>query len=150
MIYLSRVGFFPSKTCFFRTKWKKLDKTCFDQFLPSKTVQNRPKLDEIMDSLVKMVISLNQWITFQQVKAKQKTTANAPKIRSGASTTWVQYVLPKMINMNIHELKTLYSNTTRVLIFRYLYSYVQYSPQPCLKYPIVQTMGHFSFTKSLH
>ena len=55
----ARVGFFPSKTCSFRTKWKKLDKTCFDQFLPSKTVQNRPKLDEIMNSLVKMVISLN-------------------------------------------------------------------------------------------
>ena len=54
--------------------------------------------------------------------------------RAGASTTRV-LVLPKMINMNI--LKTLYSSTTRVLIFQYLYSYVQYSPQPCLSHKYV-------------
>ena len=47
--------------------------------------------------------------------------------RAGASTTRV-LVLPKTINMNI--LKTLYSSTTRVLIFQYSYSYVEYSPQP--------------------
>ena len=52
-----------------------------------------------------------------------------PCRRDGASTTRV-LVLPKMINMNI--LKSLYSSTTRVLIFQYSYSYVQYSPQPCL------------------
>ena len=51
-----------------------------------------------------------------------------PGSRAGASTTRV-LVLYKMINMNI--LKTLYSSTTRVLIFQYSYSYVQYSPQPC-------------------
>ena len=67
---VSRVGFFPSKTSFFRTKWKKLDKTCFVQFLPSKTVQNRPKLDEIMDILVKMVISLNYISTGQGLSTK--------------------------------------------------------------------------------
>ena len=50
-----------------------------------------------------------------------------PVIRAGASTTRV-LVLPKMINMNI--LKTLYSSTTRVLIFQYSYSYAEYSPQP--------------------
>ena len=49
--------------------------------------------------------------------------------RAGASTTRV-LILPKMINMNI--LKTLYSSTTRVLIFQYSYSYVEYSPQPCI------------------
>ena len=65
-----RVGFLPSKTCFFRTKWKKLDKTCFVQFLPSKTVQNRPKLDETMDSLVKMVILLNYISTGQGLSTK--------------------------------------------------------------------------------
>ena len=47
--------------------------------------------------------------------------------RAGASTTRV-LVLPKMINMN--TLKTLYSSTTRVLIFQYSYLYVQYWPQP--------------------
>ena len=47
--------------------------------------------------------------------------------RAGARTTRV-IVLHKMINTNI--LKTLYSSTTRVLIFQYSYSYVQYSPQP--------------------
>ena len=52
------------------------------------------------------------------------------KTRAGASTTRV-LVLPKMINMNI--LKTLYSSTTRVLIFQYSYSYVEYSPQPWLR-----------------
>ena len=52
-------------------------------------------------------------------------------IRAGASTTRV-LVLPKIINMNI--LKTLYSSTTRVLIFQYSYSYVQYSPQPWSSY----------------
>ena len=50
---------------------------------------------------------------------------NSTPYRAGASTTRV-LVLYKMINMNI--LKTLYSSTTRVLIFQY--SYVQYSPQP--------------------
>ena len=65
-----RVGFLPSKTCFFRTKWEKLDKTCFVQFLPSKTVQNRPKLDETMDSLVKMVILLNYISTGQGLSTK--------------------------------------------------------------------------------
>ena len=49
--------------------------------------------------------------------------------RAGASTTRV-LVLSKMVNMNI--LKTLYSSTTRVLIFQYSYSYVKYSPQPCI------------------
>ena len=53
---------------------------------------------------------------FSRSRAKQKTFANAPKIRAGAGTTRV-LVLPKIINMNI--LKTLYSNTTRVLIFQY-------------------------------
>ena len=48
-------------------------------------------------------------------------------IRAGASTTRV-LVLPKIINMNM--LKTLYLSTTRVLIFQYSYSYVEYSPQP--------------------
>ena len=47
--------------------------------------------------------------------------------RAGASTTQV-LVLPKMVNMNI--LNTLYSGTTRVLIFQYSYSYVQYYPSP--------------------
>ena len=69
-IHMHRVGFLPSKTCFFRTKWKKLDKTCFVQFLPSKTVQNRPKLDETMDSLVKMVILLNYISTNQGLSTK--------------------------------------------------------------------------------
>ena len=50
--------------------------------------------------------------------------------RAGASTTRV-LILPQMINMNV--LKTLYSSTTRVLIFQYLYSYVQYSPQPWME-----------------
>ena len=47
--------------------------------------------------------------------------------RAGSSTTRV-LVLPQMMNMNI--LKTLYSGTTRVLIFQHSYSYVQYSSQP--------------------
>ena len=55
-------------------------------------------------------------------------TAHPQHSRAGASTIWV-LVLPKMINMNI--LKTLYSSTTRVLIFQYSYSYVQYLPLPC-------------------
>ena len=37
---ICRVGFCPSETCLFRTKWKKMDKTCFVQFLPSKTGRN--------------------------------------------------------------------------------------------------------------
>ena len=56
---------------------------------------------------------------------------NKHTFRARASTTRV-LVLPKMINMNI--LKTLYSSTTRVLIFQYSYSYDQYSPQPCIPY----------------
>ena len=55
--------------------------------------------------------------------------------RAGASTTRV-LVLYKMINMNI--LKTLYSSTTRVLIFQYSYSYVQYSPQPWLELTAIE------------
>ena len=60
--------------------------------------------------------------------------------RAGASTTRV-LVLPKMINMNI--LKTLYSSTTRVLIFQYSYSYVEYSPQPCL-WHVIKTWYHYN------
>ena len=52
-----RVGFFSVQNLFLPDKMeKKLDKTCFVQFLPSKTVQNWPKLDEIMNILLKMLI----------------------------------------------------------------------------------------------
>ena len=57
--WVTGLGFFPPKPVSSGQNGKKLDKTCFGQFLPSKTVQSRPKLDEIMDSLVEMVISLN-------------------------------------------------------------------------------------------
>ena len=70
---------------------------------------------------------------FENVVCKMAVNLSRPhcvKTRAGASTTRV-LVLPKMINMNI--LKTLYSSTTRVLIFQYSYSYVEYSPQPWLR-----------------
>ena len=67
--------------------------------------------------------------TFPQNNSAHKGLNNS-RGRAGASTTRV-LVLSKMVNMNI--LKTLYSSTTRVLIFQYSYSYsyVKYSPQPC-------------------
>ena len=43
--------------------------------------------------------------------------------------------------MNIQ--KTLYSSTTRVLIFQYSYSYVQYSPQPWWRYAMHQFLYHW-------
>ena len=54
-------------------------------------------------------------------------------LKVGASTIQV-LSLSKVITMNI--LKTWYSSgTTRVPIFHYSYSYVQYSPQPCICFP---------------
>ena len=71
-----RVGFFPSKTCFFRTKWKKLDKTCFVQFLPSKTDQNWTKWWTIWSKWPLHSISESH---FNRTRAKHEI-ANAPKI----------------------------------------------------------------------
>ena len=65
-------------------------------------------------------------VSFKSHRGKE--SINNLSCRAGASSTWV-LVLPKTINMNI--LKTLYLSTTRVLIFQYSYSYVQYSPQAC-------------------